>query len=282
MRLARPFACERLPPPPRGNRTALISRAALPGDRIEPGDRTRDRRSTRAEPVRLLAGVRELDRHEPLDLGGEQQAPEVTPVRIDLSSHESIERSLDELGEELARIDVLVNNAGEFVGGPLDRVDVNSVYTTAQANLIGLMHLTRRVLPHMLERGEGKIVNQSSISGYAPFPGTAVYAATKAGVSAFTQALRRELEETGVTTLELITGGYDTDMLDRAAKELSDHTDPSSWEYRDPGDWADEIIDAIKSDRDRLEPGGKSELARLAAVGPPGILDALTKRAFER
>ncbi len=234
------------------------------------------------EPVRLLVGVRELDRYEPPAPSGETRATEILPVRIDLSSRESIEDSITGLGDELDRIDVLVNNAGQFTGGLLSETDLDDIYATVQANLTGWLHLTRRVLPQMLARGEGKIVNQSSIVGYAHFPGTTVYGATKAGVSAMTHALRRELDGSGVTTLELITGGYDTDMLQTAAAQLERHTDPSKWEFRDPDDWAEKIVEAIKSDEERLEPGGKSQLARFAAKAPNAVLDAITSRGFER
>jgi len=234
------------------------------------------------EPVRLLVGVRELDRYRPLEPRAALRAEVVKPVRIDLSSRTSIEDSVADLGEELGRVDVLVNNAGEFTGGLLADADVDAIYSTVQANLTGWLHLTRMVLPQMLARGAGKIVNQSSIVGYAHFPGTTVYGATKAGVSAMTHALRRELHDSGVTTLELITGGYDTEMLHSAAEQLEPHTDPSKWEFRDPADWADKIVKAIKSDKERLEPGGKSQLARFAAKVPDAVMDVVTNRGFDR
>ena len=230
------------------------------------------------EPIRLLAGVRDLGRFEPVPGG----AAEVVPVRMDLSSRDSIEACAAELGDELHRVDILVNNAGEWVGGPLAETAVDDIYKVVQANLAGTLHLTRLVLPHMLSRGVGKIVNQSSIVAYNHFPGTEVYSATKAGITALTNALRRELHDGGVTTLELITGGTDTDMLDQAASDLEDHTDTSRWEFRDPDEWADKIVKAIEDDEERLEPSGKSKLARLAGAAPSGVMDQVAKRVFER
>jgi uncharacterized protein len=230
------------------------------------------------EPIRLLAGVREPDRYEPPAPGDVAPRAKVEPVVVDLSSRARIEESYAAI-EQLGDIDVLVNNAGEFVGGTFDAVELDALYETVQVNLTGLMHLTCRVLPGMLERGKGKIVNQASVISHLDYPGTAVYAATKAGVASFTDILRRELEDTEVTTLEIITGGYDTDMLHKAAEQLEPHTDPSRWEWRDPAAWADTIAEAIASDRERLEPGGRSELGRLA---PRRILDAVAKRTFDR
>jgi NADP-dependent 3-hydroxy acid dehydrogenase YdfG len=230
------------------------------------------------EPVRLLAGVRELERFQPP--GTSTPAGEVRPVRVDLSSRDAIDASVRDLGDEIDGVDVLINNAGEWAGGTFDAVNPDDLYAAVQSNLAGLMHLTRAVLPGMLARGNGKIVNQSSIVAYANYPGTAVYAATKAGVSAFTKILRRELRETPVTTLELITGGNDTAMLKTAAKDLDPHADPSSWEFRDPARWADAVVDAIESDKRRLEPGGRSQLARLAGSAPDVGVDAVSRLSF--
>jgi short-subunit dehydrogenase len=203
-------------------------------------------------------------------------------VRMDLSSRESIDESCDALGDELAAIDVLVNNAGAFTSGQLEHQDVGALYDVFQVNLAGLVHLTRRVLPGMLERGSGKIVNHSSLVAYFRFPGISIYSASKAGVTAFTQSLRRELKGTGVTTLEVVTGGVDTDMLHHAAGQLRAHADPSGWQWMEPAEWAERIADAIESDKRTLEPPGKSRIGKALAVAPAFVLDALSARGFER
>ena len=105
-----------------------------------------------------------------------------------------------------------------------------------QVNLVGLAHLTRLVLPGMLERGTGKVVNNASVSGYAFFPGASTYAASKAGVVAFTESLRRELRGTGVSTLHLVTPGVNTDMLDATEDAYGGHLDTSDWEKQEPED----------------------------------------------
>jgi uncharacterized protein len=114
-------------------------------------------------------------------------------VQMDLGSRDSIEASCDALGDRLGEIDVLVNNAGAFTAGQLEYQDIAELYDLFQVNLVGLAHLTRRVLTGMLERGSGKIVNHSSLVAYFHFPGISTYSASKAGVTAFTESLRREL-----------------------------------------------------------------------------------------
>lgn len=234
------------------------------------------------EPLALiLAGVRSPESFEPLSppAGG---AAELRPVRIDLSSRESIDACCDALGDDLAAIDLLVNNAGRMTGGLLEEQRMDEVYAMFQVNLAAVAHLTQRVLPGMLGRGAGKVVNNASISGYAYFPAATTYAASKAGVVALTESLRRELRGTGVTTLQLVTPGVDTDMLDATEDVYGRHMDTSSWDKVAPGEWAERVVEAIVRDRNVLEPSGKTRLAKLAAHGPAQLLDAASARMFSR
>jgi len=231
------------------------------------------------EPLKLvLAGVRSPERFEPIA----SSSGEVRPVRMDLSSQASIDECCDALGEDLRHVDLLVNNAGLMTGGLLEEQQMDEVYAMFQVNLAAVAHLTHRVLPSMVERGSGKVVNNASISGYAWFPAATTYAASKAGVVALTQSLRRELRDTGVTTLQLVTPGVDTDMLDATEDVYGRHMDTSAWDKVSPDDWADRVLGAIRDDRDVLGPGGKTRLAVLASHGPARLLDAASARMFSR
>jgi short-subunit dehydrogenase len=234
------------------------------------------------EPVgRVLAGVRSLERYEPVDVrpGG---ALEVRPVRMDLSSREAIEDSCADLGPLLGEIDLLVNNAGLMTGGLLEDQDMEQVYAMFQVNLVAVAHLTARVLPGMLRRRRGKVVTNASISGYAFFPAATTYAAAKAGAVAFTESLRRELRGTGVTTLHLITPGVDTGMLDDTEEVYGRYMDTSGWEKLPPAEWADRVLEAIRSDATRLDPGGRVGWAVRAAKGPTQVMDLISARMFSR
>ncbi len=151
-----------------------------------------------------------------------------------------------------------------------------------QANLVGLVHLTSAVLPGMVERGAGKVVNNASISGYAYFPAATTYAASKAGVVAFTESLRRELRGTGVSTLHLVTPGVNTDMLDATEDAYGGHVDTSGWEKQEPAEWAAKVLAAIRDDRTVLGPGGRVAVAKLASRGPAFLLDRISQRMFSR
>lgn len=233
-------------------------------------------------PLRsLLAGVRNVKSFEAVKPppGG---ARAVRAVRIDLSSQASIEQCCSELGEELAQIDLLVNNAGLMTGGLLEEQAIDEVYAMFQVNLVGVTHLTQRVLPGMLERRQGTIVNNASISGYAYFPAASTYAASKAGIVGFTESLRRELRGTGVHAMHLVTPGVATDMLSATDEVYGRHMDTSGWDRIPPQEWAAKVVDAIEADRRMLGPGGRSRLAMLAAAGPTSVLDAITARLFSR
>jgi short-subunit dehydrogenase len=225
----------------------------------------------------LLCGMRDPDKFEPFEPppGG---AKLVRPVALDLSGKESIERG----AAELPAVDLLVNNAGLMTGGLLEKQDVDEIYAMFQVNLVGTVHLTRLVLPGMLERGVGKIVNNASISGYAWFPAASTYAAAKTGVVAFSESLRRELKDTGVGVLHLVTPGIATDMLDATKEAYGNHMDTSGWDEQQPEEWAAKVVKAIEDDDHVLGPGGRLALAKLASRGPAVLVDAISERMFSR
>jgi short-subunit dehydrogenase len=233
-------------------------------------------------PLRtVLAGVRNVRSFEAVNPapGGAQ---EVRPVRMDLSSQASIEACCSELGDELDQIDLLVNNAGAMTGGLLEEQAIDEVYAMFQVNLVGVAHLTQRVLPGMLARRQGTIVDNASISGYAYFPAASTYAASKAGIVGFTESLRRELRGTGVHAMHLVTPGVATDMLSATDEVYGRHMDTSGWDRIPPEEWAAKVVSAIEADKRLLGPGGRSGLAMLAAGGPAFLLDAITARLFSR
>jgi short-subunit dehydrogenase len=228
--------------------------------------------------ARVLAGVRHPDAFAPVaPTAG--ASPEVKPVRLDLSSQASIDEGFAALPND---IEIVVNNAGQFVGGLLEEQDTEQIYSMLQVNLVAVMHLTQRLVPGMVERGRGLIVNNTSIVGYAHMPAVTTYAASKAGVVGFSEALRRELHETGVEVLHVVTPGVNTDMLDETDEQYGRYADTSSWDRVEPEEWAAKIVGAMESGDHILGPGGKTALAKLASRGPASVLDAAAARMFSR
>ena len=116
------------------------------------------------------------------------------PLQMDLTDTASIDAALQSLPAEFAEIDCLINNGGLALGlDAAPQADFNDWYTMIQTNIIGLSYLTRQVLPQMVERNRGYIINIGSIAGTYPYPGGNVYGATKAYVRQFSLNLRADL-----------------------------------------------------------------------------------------
>jgi short-subunit dehydrogenase len=118
-------------------------------------------------------------------------------------------------------VDVLVNNAGFGAFGAFAEADVDATVSMIRLNVEVLTHLTRLVLPVMLERGSGRILNVASTAAFQPGPLMAVYYATKAYVLHFSEALAEELKETPVTVTVLAPGPTATEFQKRAEMEAS-------------------------------------------------------------
>ncbi|PSJ80625.1 SDR family NAD(P)-dependent oxidoreductase, partial [Neisseria iguanae] len=139
----------------------------------------------------VIGAARRLDKLQTLadELGGQFYA-----LEMDVSKTESIRNALDSLPENFSEIDCLINNAGLALGlDNADKADFGDWETMIQTNIIGLTFLTRQVLPQMVARNQGYIINLGSIAGTYPYPGGNVYGATKAFVRQFSLNLRADL-----------------------------------------------------------------------------------------
>jgi short-subunit dehydrogenase len=137
---------------------------------------------------------------------------EVEILAADLSEPGSVERVF----ERHPVVDVLVNNAGFGMSGPLSETELEQLLAMLRLNVEGLTHLTRLYLPRMLERRSGRIMNVASMAAFQPGPGMAAYYATKAYVLSLSEALRVELRGTGVTVTTLAPGPIRTGFQVRA------------------------------------------------------------------
>lgn len=142
-----------------------------------------------------------------------------TVLPTDLSRAEAPRELYQELHRREIAIDVLVNNAGAHVFGPVQETDVEQQLQLIQLNLVSVAHLTLLLIQDMLRRGRGKILNVGSTGGFAPTPLNAVYCATKAFVLSFSEAIARDLEGTGITVTCLCPGPTRTEFMSRAGIE---------------------------------------------------------------
>ncbi len=137
---------------------------------------------------------------------------------IDLTDHAQLESFATDITLNTENVDLLVNNAGLGDHGLFEASDWRRVEAMLEVNIRALTRLTHALLPQLVRSGHGTILNVSSIAGLLPVPKMAVYAATKAYVSSFTEALRAELRGTGVNVTALCPGPIDTEFFHRAER----------------------------------------------------------------
>ncbi len=145
----------------------------------------------------------------------------VTAVAKDLAMPGAAEELVEELRREGLHLDALVNNAGFATYGRFTETDLATELQLMQLNMVTLTALTKLLLPDMLARGEGKILNVASTAAFQPGPLMAVYYASKAYVLSFSEALANELRGTGVTVTALCPGITRSGFQARAGLEDS-------------------------------------------------------------
>jgi short-subunit dehydrogenase len=131
----------------------------------------------------------------------------------DVSERPAVENAIRQVWNHWNRIDVLVNNAAYGVDGFVEECEPSDFEHTISVNYLGAVYCAKAVLPLMRKQGAGCLVNVGSISGRLAGPGTATYSASKAALEAFTNALRLELQGTGIAVCFLLLGGTKSDML---------------------------------------------------------------------
>ncbi len=140
-------------------------------------------------------------------------------VDADLADPKSAAQIVEAVEREGLVIDYLVNNAGFGTNGPFAESEIERELSQIQVNVVSLVYLTRLVLPKMLTRGRGRILNIGSTAGFQPGPFMAVYYATKAFVNSFTEALWFELKDTGVTATVSCPGATATEFAQVAGND---------------------------------------------------------------
>jgi 3-hydroxy acid dehydrogenase/malonic semialdehyde reductase len=152
----------------------------------------------------VIAAGRRTERLEALAL---ELGPKLMPVKLDVTDKSAIHATLASLPANWQEIDVLINNAGLALGiKGAHEADMEDWETMIATNCTGLVTITRALLPGMVERGRGTVINLGSVAGHYPYPGGNVYGATKAFVEQFTLNLRADLIGTGVRATNIAPG----------------------------------------------------------------------------
>jgi uncharacterized protein len=224
-----------------------------------------------------------VNRSEQEDLIQEMQKAGAASVRIfptDLTKKEDIEILIAKLND--VKIDILFNNAGQLTGGVLHEQNMDEIYSLVQVNVTALIQLTHGLLPQMLKRKSGKIINNASVSSYMHFPGATVYSASKAAVAAFTHCLRVELSGSGVSTLLLLTPGVETRMFQDISKKYEKVVDTKSMKSMPVEEYAKILREAILEDLEVLNPKGAQGFGLALARYTPYLFEKLLKKKTKK
>lgn len=198
---------------------------------------------------------------------------ETEVVSADLSSREAVDALVAGLNDKPRRFEVLVNNAGFGVHGAFATADIEENIRLLEVQLSAALRLTRAVLPGMLSRGSGKILNVASVYSFSPVPFQSVYAASKAFLLSFSQSLESELKGTGVTVTVFCPGITQTEFRARAG---------IAEKRRDSGmtatDAAHVAFSATLSGKRIVVPGLVNRLfALVTRLLPPGAVPGLVR-----
>ncbi|BBY50441.1 short-chain dehydrogenase/reductase [Mycolicibacterium arabiense] len=206
-------------------------------------------------------------RPEALAAWAEQYGDRVLVVPLELTDAAQVQRAVREAEEHFAGIDVLVNNAGRGWYGSIEGMDESAMRAMFELNFFAVLSVTRAVLPGMRARGNGWIVNVSSVAGLMAAPGFGYYSATKYAIEAVNDALRDEVAEQGISVLAVEPGAFRTNAYAGFANEPVEETIPV---YHD-------LLEQVRAtfvEMDGVQPGdprrgARAVIAAMAQDPPP-------------
>jgi short-subunit dehydrogenase len=147
----------------------------------------------------------------------EQYGNKVDFLRVDLSTEEGVEKFYQKIKSSGRAVDSIAINAGVGVGGAsFDKTDIKKELNLLRLNVLSTVHLTKLILPDMLEVGHGRILFTSSVAAFMPGPFESVYSASKAFIQSFAEAVREETKNKGIVITALQPGPTETNFFHRA------------------------------------------------------------------
>jgi short-subunit dehydrogenase len=204
-----------------------------------------------------------------------QQHPNLTVHirKTDLANLARLEELMAWLDDEKIDLDLLINNAGLGDLGPFATSDPIRNEQIMLVNMVALTSLTRHLLPPMIARKRGGILNVSSSAGFLPIPTFAVYAATKAYVTSFSEALRAELRDTGVSVCALCPGPVHTEFQEVAKRQGGQREDGPEFVHVSVEQVVRDALAGLEADRPLVIPGLPMKIGMLLVrITPMPIL----------
>lgn len=232
---------------------------------------------------RLVLAARRKDRLDALAAEIRAAGGAALVVPTDITQLAQIQNLVAETIAHFGQIDILVNNAGLGRLNWLEKLDPTAdIDFQIQVNLTGLIQTTHAVLPHMIERQKGQIINMGSISGLIATPTYSIYAATKYGLRGFTEALRREVSIHGIRVTGIYPGGVATEFGQKAGIKRKTKVGTPKYLKLTADDVAQSVLQAIeKRARDMIIPGLMRPTVWLNVLFP-GLVDKVITHRFTK
>ncbi|ONI90440.1 oxidoreductase [Saccharothrix sp. ALI-22-I] len=172
------------------------------------------------EGAAVVIAARRVERLKVLADRLVEDGAEVLSVELDVTDEAACRDAVARTVEAFGGLDVLVNNAGVMLLGPVEGADTTDWTRMVSTNLLGVMYLTHAALPHLLA-SKGAVVQVSSTAGRVVRSGTAVYNATKFGLNAFSESLRQEMTQRGVRVVVVEPGVVATELRDHITDQTA-------------------------------------------------------------
>jgi len=203
----------------------------------------------------------------------EKLGAQVETVQADLATYDGVETLYNKIKATGRSVDAIAINAGVGVGGDFAReTDLKDELNLINLNVVSSVHLAKRVVKDMVDRHQGRILFSSSIAALMPGPFEAVYAASKAFLHSFSESLRNELKDTGVTVTSLMPGPTDTNFFHRAQM---DDTKAGADRKDDPAMVAKQGFEALMAGKDSIVAGSlKTKLQGTVSKVLPDTVNA--------
>ena len=173
-----------------------------------------------------------------LDRAGQTLGPRATAIEADIRNAAQVQAAIDQAALKSGGLDILINNAGVGVFAPVADMRIEDFESIIETNLSGVFYCCRAAIPHMRRRGGGWIINISSLASKNPFSGGAAYAASKAALNAFSEALMQEVRYDGIRVSYVLPGSVATGFGGRGAPDRAD------WKVQ-PEDVARVVLDLV-------------------------------------
>ncbi len=212
---------------------------------------------------------------------------DVLPIKMDLRNLSDVKNLVNEVLNKYSKVDVLINNAGIGISGPLQEMKDEQIETIVMVNFLGPVILTKEILPIMIDNKSGCIVNVSSLAAFVPIPWMGLYAATKAALKAITDSWRIEFKPYNVRVIGVYPGyvktNFSTNTIRTPSAQKLAYINKTVGPVLQPEDVAKKIVDSIiRGFNGDLYIGFSYKLAHNIAVHIPSLVKWYSERLYKR